>query len=541
MARLTLILGVLATVIYLLDGFRFMLNEWRRWRNKGTWLAVLGLCLVPSMGEAASHYIRVGAVGANDGSTWADAWTDFPSGTTYIRGDEYYVASGTYPLGGQFSTDPSGATLIKICKSTISTIGSCSTAHGSETGWLDAYGTGQAIIGTGAYTPNQSGFHVPAFKHYWVFDGVVGSGSDPSVYGFHMTPSGGLIDEAIVTFHGNNVTVKHIAITCPGAGFDVEQLGFNGIGENATVSYGYADNCQVSMNNRGADNTIENSWFATHWSSAAHHGVHVEQVLRPIFRNNVMTYCAGPCIEAGNADLTNGAYYNNVFANINSGNGIIKGTSSDSVIDTVVYGNTVINCAGPILYQNNLGLGAGSGNTVVNNLLYNSSPELINEGGAGAIAHSYNSHFDHTAGSPPAETGLQDTTGNPIVNYANEDYHLRYATDGGQVLGAPYTTDLYGIARGGDGTWDRGAAEFSNASSQAVIARIVRFMDIAVIVAGMGWHFRKQVMAVSLAAIAGCGTLYQLAPRSYETLKVVSKDSTMKVLTVFNHLTKPRG
>jgi len=28
MARLTLILGVLATVVYLLDGFRFMLNEW---------------------------------------------------------------------------------------------------------------------------------------------------------------------------------------------------------------------------------------------------------------------------------------------------------------------------------------------------------------------------------------------------------------------------------------------------------------------------------------------------------------------------------
>jgi len=34
--------------------------------------------------------------------------------------------------------------------------------------------------------------------------------------------------------------------------------------------------------------------------------------------------------------------------------------------------------------------------------------------------------------------------------------------------------------------------------------------------------------------------VYELAPRSYEILKVVSKDSTVKVLTVFNHLTKPR-
>ncbi len=31
MARLTLILGVLAAVVYLLDGFRFALNEWRNW------------------------------------------------------------------------------------------------------------------------------------------------------------------------------------------------------------------------------------------------------------------------------------------------------------------------------------------------------------------------------------------------------------------------------------------------------------------------------------------------------------------------------
>lgn len=48
-------------------------------------------------------------------------------------------------------------------------------------------------------------------------------------------------------------------------------------------------------------------------------------------------------------------------------------------------------------------------------------------------------------------------------------------------------------------------------------------------------------MAVSLAALAGCGTLMQLAPRSYDTVKTVSKDSAVKVLTVFNDLTKPRS
>jgi hypothetical protein len=531
MARLTLILGVLATVIYLLDGYRFLLNEWRRWRNKGTWLAVLGLCLLPSMAEAAAHYIRVGAVGANDGSTWADAWTDFPTTTTYVRGDEYYVAIGTYTMAINVTTAVSGVTTIKICKATVSTVGSCSTAHGSDTGWSDTY-AGQAVM--------TNPFAIQFSSNYWILDGVVGSGSNPATYGFYYTPDGSATANKPIRITNSFLQFRHIAIACPGPGEDEESFGTEGYGTNVTMSYMYVDNCQVSMFNRGDDNLVENSWFATHWSSAAHHGVHVEQLLRPIFRNNVMTYCAGPCIEAGDGDLTNGAYYNNVFANINSGNGVIKGTSFDSVIDTVVYGNTVINCAGPILYQNNLGLGAGSGNTVVNNLLYNSSPELINEGGAGAIAHSYNSHFDHTAGSPPSETGLQDTTGNPIVDYANGDYHLRYATDGGQALGAPYTTDLYGIVRGGDGTWDRGAAEFSNASSPVVIVRVIRWMEVASIITGLGWHFRKPLMAMCLAGLSLGGTLLQVAPKSYDTLKVVSRDSAVKVLTVFNHLTKPR-
>jgi hypothetical protein len=50
-------------------------------------------------------------------------------------------------------------------------------------------------------------------------------------------------------------------------------------------------------------------------------------------------------------------------------------------------------------------------------------------------------------------------------------------------------------------------------SSPVVIARVIRWMEIAAFVTGMGWHLRKPLMAVSLAAIAGCGTLYQLAPR----------------------------
>lgn len=74
MARLTIILGVLATVVYLLDGFRFALNEWRTWRNKGKWLAIVLVCLLPAKAEAE---LWTGVLDSSRAIDWsqAGAWT----------------------------------------------------------------------------------------------------------------------------------------------------------------------------------------------------------------------------------------------------------------------------------------------------------------------------------------------------------------------------------------------------------------------------------------------------------------------------------
>ena len=80
----------------------------------------------------------------------------------------------------------------------------------------------------------------------------------------------------------------------------------------------------------------------------------------------------------------------------------------------------------------------------------------------------------------------------------------------------------------------------SQVPTPVVIARVLRWMEILMPILGLGFHFRRQIMAVSLAALALCSTVSQLAPRTYITVKSVSKDSAVKVLTVFNHLTKPR-
>lgn len=428
------------------------------------------LTLLPTMlfvqtatAEAASHYIRAGATGANDGSSWANAWTTFPSGTTFVRGDEYYVADGTYSGSYAFSKAVSGTTTVKICKATISTTGSCSTPHGSDTGWQDAYGDGQAIFtGTG----------VKFQTAYWVFDGVVGagsiaaSGSNPATYGFYLTPprSGSTIRP--VEYTASNIQISHTAVTCPGSSGDIQQFGYSGTGDSVTASYTYVNNCQVSHWNQGDDSVIEYSYFGTHWSSSANHGVHVEQVLRPVFRNNILTSCPIQCIEPGGGSTTNidnGAYYNNVFVNVTGSNGVLKGVSSGAIRNTVMYGNTIINSSGPVLYQNNEGLGFGTGNTVVNNICYNCS-EFIHQSTGGPVAHSYNALFNSGSIS---ETGVQIGSGDPFVNWQGGDYRLKAATNPGLTLAAPYNVDLTGAQRGAGGVWDRGAYEFGSGGGGA--------------------------------------------------------------------------
>lgn len=250
------------------------------------------------------------------------------------------------------------------------------------------------------------------------------------------------------------------AVTCPGPSLDIQQFGYSGTGNGVVADHTYVNNCQVSHWNQGDDNVIANSYMGDYWSTSSNHGVHIEQVLRPKFYNNIVASCPIQCIEPGggsSTNITNGFYYNNVFLNVTGTNGVVKGTSSGAIINTVFYGNTVINSNGPFLYQNNEGLGYGSGNALINNLLFNCD-SLFNQAGGGAISHSYNALFDSGTIS---ETGVQIGTGDPFVDYVNGNYALKSPTQAGAFLPSPYNMDIKGIARGIDGSWDRGAYEYA--------------------------------------------------------------------------------
>jgi hypothetical protein len=400
---------------------------------------------VPRPCVGTCYHVRPAASGDGSGRDWANACGGFAGACaprTLRRGATYYVASGAYGAY-RFDAPASGTTTITITKATA-------LEHGTEAGWSSDLGVGQARFAGGA--------SVAFATSDWVFDGAVGRGADPNSYGFYFTPSASGTSIRPVVYDGDRVTIRHTAVTCPGPAGDIQQFGFSGTGARVTADFTYANNCQVSHWNQGDDNVISNSYMGTYWSSSANHGVHVEQVLRPSFFNNVVTSCAIQCIEPGGGATTNindGRYYNNVFVNVSGTNGVWKGTSSGAIIDTLIYGNTFVNVTGPILYQNNAGLGRGAGNVMTNNLLYRCNA-LYEQAGGGAIAHAYNALFDS---GTIAETGVQIATGDPFVDAARGDYRLRSATAPGQALPAPYDRDADGVVRGADGAWDRGAYE----------------------------------------------------------------------------------
>ena len=223
-----------------------------------------------------SHYIRANASGNNSGADWTNAWTELPS--TLVRGDTYYLADGTY---GAYTFDDaeSGSTWIYIKKAT-------ENEHGTEQGWNNSYGNGQAVF---EYETAHEQHAIIRFRTgYWEFDGVVGRGETVSSYGFVITPVNPnrknlLIGMPNVGDNGlilSNITVKHTALRLFGNDYDYSQTG---IYSNLTTTSAKTTNIEIANNYfyGGSANmcirqwkncSIHDNYWAGNWSSPANHG-----------------------------------------------------------------------------------------------------------------------------------------------------------------------------------------------------------------------------------------------------------------------------
>jgi hypothetical protein len=433
--------------------------------------------------QGADRYVRQGATGSGSGTDWANAYPTLP--TTLTRGDTYYIADGNYG-SYVFGDVVSGTIPITIRKATV-------TNHGTETGWQDGYGDGQASwtmwsIVTGNY----------------VFDGQ-GRGVDwRSGYGLKVGPSGG--SRHVDMFVGgrataSNITFRYIEIEGNGLDNPTYDRGIyspNG-NDNVRIQYCYLhDFSAVPILTGGVTYwTLEYSLIARNSSSAASHaeGWAASNDSNLVIRYNRWEDIEGTGIivtlnrGAGVGTNRNWDIYGNVFMMTDGnpynrtdglGNGAIAAINEQVAIDWRIYNNTFINLRwgwSSRIQIGNVATG-NSGVWIYNNFWWNCNTAAYTLNSCTNCISDYN-RYDGTPSGSEANKEIRVSASTTVfANYSTKNFRLATATQGGTVLSPPYDRDMDGVARGSDGSWDRGAFEYGGrpvaAPSPPTNLRIVR-------------------------------------------------------------------
>jgi len=404
----------------------------------------------------ANKYVREAASGTGTGADWTNAYTTIIAAeASASRGDTIYVADGSY-AGTTFDVANSGTTLITVKKATVAD-------HGTDTGWDNTYGDGQALI-TSDCTFGSS---------YWVIDGQMGSMSyDSTAYGFSLPAVVGtrtcFYIAGGVGVSYSNITIKHVAAAADGS--DTSKMFVRGHSQIQTMDNITVTDClldgfgqAVSVVAMAATSTglvFSRNICLNGYSSASNHGEQINansaDITNAIINDNIFDTCSGTgIITANNSDIVDTLIYNNIFIDSGGGNGVITGTSNGCLRNVGVYNNTFVrNTGGPWLAT---GTGTQTGNIAQNNLLYDMS------GAHTATAdYSYNGYF--TCTSVPADANSVDSATNPFVSVATNNFRLvvgALAILAATNLSAYFSTDFAGNTRAASGPWDMGAYAYT--------------------------------------------------------------------------------
>jgi hypothetical protein len=419
------------------------------------------------------RYVNPAASAGGNGRTWKTTSTDGTHAlaalpATPTRGLTYWLADGSYG-SRTFSTADSGTTLIQIRKATIA-------SHGTSDGWSDAYGDGEAVFTKVTFTTGN-----------WVWDGTKGGGpgSWTTGFGFRIAQTNDHSLEFMPTSGSRtNVTCRHFSIIGTRnqtAGADAIRIGNIEpyTVSNFTCSYYYLD--QISLcpfllapgTNNGATNLVFEYGYIGVYGDLSN-AIHSEIASiwaganNVTFRHNVFTYVysTGGIIYDSQGSAGGLFIYGNVWIKRAGGatwdypNGIIGSWGNGEVFSNVkVYNNSFIDItpasgSGSILGSSGV---LGAGNEFRNNMIVNCPDTGI---GSRLFQTQTHNHFINSgaSGGTNASTG----TGDPFTDKANLIFTLVAPTPAGySSLAAPYNTDPLGALRGQDGTWDRGAYEFT--------------------------------------------------------------------------------
>jgi hypothetical protein len=487
-------------------------------------LLIGSILLSPTAVNAANIHICDTAVCGQtpgDGSTWSNALDDFPA--TFVRDNTYWIADGSY--GGINMTSANaledGVKVITIKKATAG-----EGNHGSDTGWDNAYGDGQAIFQQPDNFDNVYRKYVFLIRvSYITIDGVVGSGSDPDTYGFKFLqhPSYGDDDNPSSYQTGyeiigvgstlgrklllSNIKILHSAVvgtgdencsdgtpyTCttdcirvyvsPSEGGSLTNLE---IGD--TYTYGCVNNINVSGI---TDAVIHDNYLNDNVSDAVGpHGqnMNLDTDTRPLVYNNTFVNSETFVIALHNNNLgviTGAKIYNNLIIGGETLTGCIStmsSTTSAVMYSSYAHHNTVVgtDCGAGrgFFHVGNLSDVDTQKSFAYNNLFYNSANVRLDNYGrtANAITHDNNAYMACTGTLNNAdETAPQVDADAPttiFTNYAGGVYAInaanQFAIDHiigkGTTLASPFDIDYSGVSR--TAPFDIGAYDVGGSSDE---------------------------------------------------------------------------
>ena len=420
-------------------------------------------------GSAASRYIRAGASGAGDGSSWADAWTTFGA-ASWTRGDTYYVAAGTYNETVTVTSALSGSTWITIKRANAAD-------NSGDAGWSSGY--------AGLVTINGK---VALNSGYIAWDGYEGSGTNGHGFLVYATNLTG----AVFTLDSGQSNFRLLRTEIKGSGFAASSNALDGLSwANVTPQKGLvcASNWIHSVTRNGITlgSVIGTSWSDT---AAEFQGVVVSETGGCLDENihgqgvqvcyatedkyllfngctfqNVVGSAAIAFLGGSGSFHSEARIVNNIFRITDNAvyrtlsPGVIwahdgAGSCSNMVIANNTFagiGNATNTAA---LAQVSLTTTGATGNLLANNIFESCHFTATHSG----VTNQNNGYYGNTGAGIPSGTTGQINGGSTTLESNLQLIAGGYGVGAGTDLSAYFTTDITGATR--VAPWDIGAYEY---------------------------------------------------------------------------------
>lgn len=412
--------------------------------------------------SAANRFVRTSSAGSANGSDWNNAWSmaNLNSNQGSIAaGDTVWLAGGTYTTRMVFSASGTAGSRITINRATAG-----DSACTSATGWSSGFDS-LVIFNISGEGPSIEGNYVTM--------------SGRTNYGIRSVGNNVAGRPRTMMLGGSNVSVDGVETVGPG---DVAYVGyvegFASYGNNNVISNVYIHGFNENITTAGSGTLWVKCRIEDNYQGSGDPGIAHANMVEYTGSGHTFLNCIFRNWEVVGFMMWNG-----------SGSLTVAGCLVlDAAQDLLWPSGTYTPNDGPIYFYNNTVVNAGAvmgrENTVVldtasrarNNIYWNtpwfgawrSTPGVANSGVI--LDRNYDFAASIESASYPSGGNCILTGTDPFVNLAGGDYRITATVSAnlprnkGTALDSAYATDLYGVTRGADGTWDIGAYEYGTAS-----------------------------------------------------------------------------